>query len=369
MLIIAGNARSLIANRGDLIREIKRLGLGVAAAVPRADYLAEVEELGIEIHPIYMGRTGINPASDLRTLLILYRLMKDLKPAVVFGYNIKPVIYGSLAANLAGVPRIYSMITGLGHIFTAKDFKTRGVRRIVSLLYRAGLSCNSRVFFQNPDDLAEFIDKGILRDRSRAVRTNGSGVNMERFARQPIPEGPVTFLFIARLLIQKGIFEFCEAARQIKDKYPEARFVAVGPHDPGLPQSCSTRDLERWKSEGAVEFIGGVKDVRPWIKQCSVFVLPSYYREGTPRSVLEAMSMGRPIITCDSPGCRETVVEGENGFLVPPRRVEPLAAAMARFLEAPDLVPEMAEASWVITKRYYDVHKVNQVILEAMELT
>ncbi len=367
ILIAAGNSRSLIANRGDLIRDMRAAGLEVAAAVPTADYLPEVEELGITIYPVEMGRTGINPLHDLKYLLALRRLLREVRPQVVFGYTIKPVVYGSLAARLAGVPRIYSMITGLGHVFTTDNARNRRLQKVIGVLYRMGLSANRRVFFQNPDDLQEFLVRGMLKDRSKAVRTYGSGVDMQRFSREPLPQGPTTFLFIGRLLTEKGIAEFCEAARQVRSDYPEARFIAVGPHDPNLPHSCAAEDLERWKAEGVVVFVGGVKDVRPWITRSSVFVLPSY-REGTPRSVLEAMSMGRPIITSDAPGCRETVEEGVNGFLVAPRSVAPLAEAMARFLAQSELIAEMGESSWQRVECYYDVHKVNRVILDAMEL-
>lgn len=366
-MILAGNARSLIANRGDLIRDMRAAGLEVSAAVPTADYLPEVEELGIIIYPVEMGRTAINPMHDLKYLLGLRKLLRRVKPRVVFGYTIKPVVYGSLAAKLAGVPRIYSMITGLGHVFTTENARNRRLQKIIAVLYRTGLAANRKVFFQNPDDLKEFLDRDMLKDRTKAVRTYGSGVDMQRFAREPLPEGDLTFLFIGRLLTEKGVAEFCEAARQVKAVYPQVRFIAVGPHDPNLPHSCSADDLERWKAEGGVEFVGGVSDVRPWVKACSVFVLPSY-REGTPRSVLEAMSMGRAIITSDAPGCRETVEEGSNGFLVVPRQSQPLVDAMRRFLDEPELVPRMGDASWQLVKRHYDVHKVNRVILDAMEL-
>lgn len=367
LLIIAGNARSLIANRGDLIKDMQARGLVIAAAVPTADYLPEVEELGIEIFPIEMGRTGINPVHDLKTLWSLYRLIRKLKPKATFGYTIKPVVYGSLAAKAAGVSSIYSMITGLGHVFTTNSSKNRRLMKIVTLLYRAGLACNHKVFFQNPDDLQEFTERGILRDAGKAVRTYGSGVDIQRFPATPLPEGELTFLFIGRLLTEKGIAEFCKAAVQLRAEHPGVRFIAVGPHDPNLPHSCAAEDLQRWKEEGGVEFIGNVADVRPWIAQCSVFVLPSY-REGTPRSVLEAMSMRRPIITSDAPGCRETVEEGVNGFLVAPRTSEPLLEAMRKFVKEPTLVPQMAEASRNLVERHYDVRKVNKVILEAMEL-
>lgn len=367
ILLVAGNARSLVANRGDLIRDLLASGLEVAAAVPTADYLPEVEQLGITIYPVPMGRTGVNPLHDLKYLLGLRKLLRQQRPQAVFSYTIKPVIYGSLAARLAGVPRIYSMITGLGHVYTTDSARNRWLQKLIAALYRLALAANCKVFFQNPDDLQEFVDRGMLKDEAKAVRTYGSGVDVERFAPAPLPHGPPVFLFIGRLLTEKGIAEFCEAARKLRADAPEARFIAVGPHDPHLPHACAPQDLARWRAEGIVEFVGEVKDVRPWIVQCSVFVLPSY-REGTPRSVLEAMSMGRAIITSDAPGCRETVEEGVNGYLVPPRTVTPLAEAMRRFLAQPEQVVVMGQASRQLVEHYYDVRKVNRVILDAMEL-
>lgn len=368
VLIIAGNARSLIANRGDLIQDLTSRGLSVAAAVPSADYLEEVASLGIPIYRFDMGRTGMNPVHDFKTIVSLRKLIKTHKPKAVFGYNIKPVIYGSLAAKSAGVPRIYSMITGLGHVFAGDKKNNKHVLMIASLLYRSALFFNKKVFFQNPDDIQEFKQRGILTDPNKVVRVYGSGVNREQYPPMPLPDGNVTFLYIGRLLYEKGINEFCEAAALIKANHPHARFVAVGPHDPTLPHSCSNSDLERWKAVGAVEFIGGVSDVRPWIEQGTVFVFPSYYREGTPRCVLEAMSMGRPIITTDSPGCRETVIRGENGILVPPRDPNAVAAAMQRFLDEPTLAADMGQASIRFVEEYYDVRKVNRVIIDTMEL-
>lgn len=367
LLIVAANARSLIANRGNLLRDLKARGLSVAAAVPTADYLPEVEQLGIDIYPFAMGRTGINAWRDMRTVFSLYRLMRRVRPAAVFGYGVKPVVYGSLVARQAGVPRTYAMITGLGHVYTTQNMRTRFLRHVITRLYRLGLDRCDRIFFQNPDDLQEFIDRGIVRDKRKVVRINGSGIDLDRFAQQPLPDGPPTFVFIGRLLTEKGVAEFVEAAGMLRERWPRARFVAVGPHDPGLPHAVNGGDLEKWRAAGVVEFIGGVKDVRPWLADCSVFVLPSY-REGTPRSVLEAMSVGRPIVTSDAPGCRETVMEGENGFLVPPRDAASLARAMERFLESPALIPRMAEASRRLVEQKYDVREVNRVILEAMEL-
>jgi glycosyltransferase involved in cell wall biosynthesis len=295
--------------------------------------------------------------------------MKKAQPDKVFTYTVKPVIWGTLATRLAGVPEIYSMITGLGMSFSKpKSLKGRVFRNLVRMLYRGGVGRSTKVFFQNPDDYQDFVDNGILADTSKAVRTMGSGVNLERFPRMPLPQGPMVFLLIARLLKEKGILEFVEAAQSLKPSYPDARFVVVGPHDPSLSHAVSQSELDDWMAAGQVEFIGHVNDVRPWLEQASVFVLPSYYREGTPRSALEAMATGRAVITADAPGCRETVTDGETGFLVPPRDVDSLADAMRSFLTDGGLAARMGEASYQEAVASYDVRSVNKTILEAMNL-
>lgn len=367
LLIVAGNARSLIANRGDLVRDLLARGLVISAAVPEHDFLPEVKRLGVEVFTFDLGRTGINPWDDLKSIVSLMRLMRKLKPRAVFSYTVKPVVYGSLSAYLTGVPRVYSMITGLGHAYTTETWRTRLLRSVVSRLYCAGLACSHKVFFQNPDDLQDFVDLGIVRDLKKVVLINGSGVDVEYFSVQPLPKEAPVFLFVGRLLTEKGIAEFVEAAQQLHQRWPKARFLAVGPHDHSLPHSVTTEALRDWKRAGVVEFIGGVKDVRPWLAASSVFVLPSY-REGTPRSVLEAMSVGRAIVTTDAPGCRETVVEGENGFLVAPGSVQPLVEAMEMFLKKPELISRMAQVSRRIAVEKYEVSKVNMVILKAMDL-
>lgn len=370
ILIVAGNARSLIANRGDLIKSLQARGLNVCAAIPNADYLPEAESLGIEVVRFDMARATVSPLKDIRTLFSLWKTMRRFRPTVVFSYTVKPVVYGSLAARLAGVPRVYSMITGLGYVFGEEEGqRRRWLRRVVSKLYAVALARNDHVFFQNPDDLNEFRAQGVIREVEKAVRINGSGVNLERFREFPVPQGAPVFLYVGRLLREKGVGVFAEAAQQIKARHPNARFVVVGPHDPSLPGACSEEELARWKALGGVEFVGGVKDVRPYLNECSVFVFPSCYREGTPRCVLEAMSVGRAVITSDAPGCRETVMEGVNGFLVPPRSVETLVEIMQRFIDHPELAVTQGRASRALVEEKYDVVKVNRVLLDSMELS
>ncbi|PRY67367.1 glycosyltransferase family 4 protein [Halomonas ventosae] len=369
VLIVAGNARSLIANRGDLIREMLERGHAVAAAVPRADYLPEVEQLGIPVIPLDMARASLAPWQDLRTLAALWQVMRRLRPRVVLGYTVKPVVYGSLAARLAGVPRAYSLITGLGLAYgEARTRRARLLRTLVSSLYRVGLAGNRAVFFQNPDDQAEFLARGIIPAGLRAVRVDGSGVNLQEYPRCPPAEGPMLFLYVGRLLRDKGVDQFVAAAERLKPAFPEARFVVVGPHDPRLPHACGAAEVAGWHARGLVEFVGGVRDVRPWLARCHVFVFPSTYREGIPRCVLEAMATGRAIVTTDGPGCRETVLPDDNGVLVPPRDVQALAVALRGFLEAPERAARMGAASRRLAAERFDVRRVNRAMLEAMEL-
>ncbi|NYS26558.1 glycosyltransferase family 4 protein [Rhodobacteraceae bacterium 2376] len=369
VLFIAGNARSLVANRGDLIAEMQLAGHKVSAVVPIEDMLDSVHDLGIEVHPLRLARTGRNPIQDLGTVLRLYKLIKAIVPDVTFAYNIKPVVWGTLAARLGGVPERYSMITGLGTNFVEADgIKARLMRAFLARLYRIGVNGSRTVFFQNPDDLRDFIDLGVMKDARKAILTMGSGVNLDQFPRTPLPAGPMTFVLIARLLHNKGVREFCTAARAVRAEWPEARFVVVGPHDPSLPHAVAASELASWQAEGIVEFTGGVRDVRPHLARATVFVLPSYYREGQPRSALEAMAMGRALIMSDSPGCRETVRDGENGLLVPPRDASALADAMVQLLTRPELVRRMADASYARAVNEYDARKVNRGILKTMGL-
>lgn len=367
VLIVAGNARSLIANRGDLIAEMRGASYSVGALVPKADYLHGVDRLGIRIFPYDLARTGVNPIADLRSFRQITRTIRANRPAIVFSYNIKPVIYGSIAARLVGGNRRYALITGLGHTYITSSKRNIRLRRLTDWMYSAAIASCDKVLFQNPDDLAEFRQRGILKDACKAVLINGSGINLDRFAMQPIPEGRPNFLFVGRLLREKGIGEFVEAAALLHRKWPHARFTVVGGHDANLPHAVDAGELERWKESAIVEFVGSVDDVRPWLRQASVLVLPSY-REGTPKAVLEAMSVGRPIITTETPGCRETVREGVNGFLVPVGDAEHLADAMARFLESPMLIPQMGDASRRIAESKYDVSDVNRTILSSLGL-
>lgn len=371
VLLLASYAPSLVNFRGPFLQALVAAGHDVHAAAPSlpadAATMRRLEEMGIVAHDATLARTGLNPFADFRTLLSLVALMRRMKPDLVLGYTIKPVVWGSLAAALARVPKRFALITGLGYAFTG-DVKGRRrlLQTIVRGLYRLALGRAHKVFFQNPDDAALFRELRLVTPETPVVVLNGSGVDVDYYWQMHLPEMPLRFLLIARLLGDKGVREYVEAARRLRAHYPHVGFDLVGEVDSN-PDAISIEEAKRWKDAGIVTWHGALKDVRPAIAASHVYVLPSY-REGTPRTVLEAMAMGRAIVTTDAPGCRETVIDGENGFLVPVRDADALATAMRRFIDNPKLVASMGERSRAIAEEKYDVHKVNAVMMREMGL-
>jgi glycosyltransferase involved in cell wall biosynthesis len=366
-LLLSGTADELLPFRGDLIETLLKKGIEVHVALPDLELGSDLEKMllskGMQIHHVSVHRVSMNPIADLNTLWQLVVLMRAIRPDIVFTCMIKSVIYGLLAARIVGVPKRYASISGLGYAFTSGG--QRGLVRLLAHgLYALSLRGAHKVFFENPDDRKLFLDQGILKPTIPNRLVNGIGVNMEYYARTALPKGPPRFLLVGRLLRDKGVREYAAAAKIIKAKYPEAHFGLVGWIDLN-PSAIKQAELDTWIAEGTIDFMGRLDDVRPAIAQCSVFVLPSY-REGTPRSVLEAMSMGRGIITTDAPGCRETVVNEDNGLFVPVGSINELAEAMERFFTDPKLAEKMAERSFKIAEDKYDVRKVDQVLISEM---
>ena len=368
VLIVASFPDSLIKFRGPLMEAFQENGKEIHVAVPDLEeddqVYRDLSDKGVRVHRILLQRAGVNPISDLRTIRELYLLMRRLNPGLVLSYTIKPVIYGSLAAWLARVPQRFALVTGLGYAFTGEASGKRGLlKRIAQKLYRLALGKVGKVFFQNPDDEALFRQLDILPATTPSFVVNGSGVDVSEYSVSPLPKMPC-FLLIARLLGDKGVREYAEAAVKVRSRYPDAQFKLVGWIDDN-PDAIHQSELDEWVNGGTLEYLGKLGDVRPAIAECSVYVLPSY-REGTPRTVLEAMAMGRAVITTDAPGCRETVNDNENGFLVPVKSVDKLAEAMCRFIENPSLADRMGKRSREIAEEKYDVHKVNQSMLNEM---
>lgn len=369
VLILAGFAESIAAFRGTLIRDLTESGCEVHVAAPNLTWEPGLGlTLGLpndRFHAIPLTRNGTNPLADLGTVVAIWRLMRSLRPNATMPYTIKPVIYGTIAAWLAEVPHRYALVTGLGYAFTGK--RQGLLTGIIGMLYRFALGKAHKVFFQNPDDESLFRERGLLPRSVPSVVVNGSGVDVSSFSVEALPSGQQIFLMIGRLLGDKGVREYAEAARRVKARNAGVQFRLVGWIDTN-PDAISQSELDSWITDGTLNFLGKLDDVRPAIAGSTVYVLPSY-REGTPRTVLEAMAMGRPIITTDAPGCRETVIEGDNGFLVPVKSVDALVEAMQRFIDNPDLAAKMGQRSRQIAEDKYDVHKVNAVMLREMGIT
>lgn len=350
--------------RGDFIRDLVAKGYEVVATGPEPDYAEKIAALGARFVPIKMQKNRIGLFHDALYFIRLFALIRRERPDVVFSYTIKPNIYGTLAAAAAGVKKRYAMVTGLGYVYTAKTLRTLLLKPITALLYKLAFGCATGVFFQNQEDRDEFIGLGYLR-AEKCVLVNGSGVNLERFTRHPFPK-ELSFLMIARLLKCKGVMEYIEAAQTVKSLYPKVRFVLVGMTGK-LQDSMNMAQLQPLLEQRVIEWYGETGDVRPFLRDCSVYVLPSW-REGTPRTVLEAMATGRPVITTDVPGCRETVADGRNGFLVPARNPQALAEKMFWMLRHPEAIEKMGRESFELCKEKYDVRKVNKVMMDTMGL-
>ena len=356
--------------RGPLIRDLVAAGVQVHALAPDYDndLRQKIQALGANPVDFKMARTGMNPVREGVDTLRLAVLLRRLQPDVMLGYFIKPVIYGTLAAWLAGVQRRVAMIEGLGYVFTVssdrQSWQRKLLKTLVSSLYRFSLDRAHQVIFLNKDDLAEFVVARLVHEE-KAVNLGGIGVDLSEWPAAPTYVQPITFLLAARLLREKGIVEYAEAARLVKTRHPEIRFVLLGGLDPN-PGGLSQAEVQAWATEGLLEWPGHVA-VKPWLSQASVFVLPSY-REGLPRSTQEAMAMGRPVITTDAPGCRETVEEGVNGFLVPVRDVQALADAMLRFVQNPSLIESMGRESRRLAEAHFDVRKINARLLKILEV-
>jgi glycosyltransferase involved in cell wall biosynthesis len=326
--------------------------------------IADVAALGAQLHDVPLSRTGQNFLADFGYCRALCRLIRTLKPDHVLGYTIKPNIWGSFAARWCGV-RSTSLVTGLGYAFIEMPgLKRKLIQSVAKLLYRIATTFNARVIFQNSDDMRDFIAGHALGDTSKARLVNGSGVDMAHFTPAPLPAEPV-FLLIARLLRSKGVEEYAAAAHMVKSKLPGARFLLAGFLDEG-PDAITASQLDEWVQSG-IEYLGPLDDVRPALAMASVYVLPSW-REGTPRTVLEAMAMARAVITTDAPGCRQTVEPGQTGLLVPVNDAPALAAAMQKLAYDEKLRTQMGEAGYVRVKRLYEASAVAHSTLEAMSL-
>ena len=362
-VVLAANSSWNIVNfRAGLIRALQDEGYDPVVIAPReASTEQRISELGVEWLAVPIDRSGTNPLADLRLIARYSRLLRGICPAAFLGFTIKPNIYGAIAARSLGIP-VIANISGLGTVF----IKRGPLLALVTRLYRFALSRAAVVFFQNPEDVALFLERGIVRPR-QARLIPGSGVDPQRFDPVPLPEGPPVFLLIARLLGDKGVREYVAAARSLRTELPEARFQLLGPLDEGNRTAIARSELDRWVNDGDVEYLGETGDVRPFVAAATAVVLPSY-REGLPRTLLEAGAMERPLIATDVPGCRQVVADGVNGFLCRAGDAESLASAMRRLtqLDLARIRAMGAEARRKVVSEYSEA-VVFRAYLDALE--
>jgi glycosyltransferase involved in cell wall biosynthesis len=367
IVVVSPQADTLLLFRGDLLEAMVRLGHDVLVLVPHVDEheRRELSHLGVGIKTVPIRRTGLNPFHDVLATAALVRAIRGYGPEVVLAYAAKPVIYGLIAARIARVPLRAAIITGVGSALRPYSAsRGRWLSAIVRWLYVVALKGAQVVFFQNPDDERLFQRYGLIASSTIIQRINGSGVNLERYQPTELPPPPIVFLMIARLLRDKGVHEYIAAARMVRERLPECRVQLLGGLDVN-PSSITAAELAGWLSDGAIEYLGSTRDVRPYIAGAHACVLPSY-GEGMPRSVLECMAMGRPAIVTDVPGCRETVEPGRNGILVPPRDAESLAAAMIELASDPQRLAHMGQESRRRCETRFDVQHVNATIMDTL---
>lgn len=376
-VLISNNLTTVQKFRTDLLLEIAKKGYEIYVLAPDFDmFLAEKEYLetqGFILKEIQLQRTGTNPIADLRTVLDIYQHLVKIKPDFVLSYTIKPLIYGTISAFLAGVSKRYALVSGLGFAFQDHANNIGFVKKIINSLYKYALKRSTKVFFQNEDDRDLLKQIGILSGKTPNIIVNGSGVNTDYFYQAPLNMDAndvmaykISFLMVARLLKDKGVYEYFEAAKIVKQAFPDVEFNLVGWVDEN-PAAISKLELDEMISSNIINYKGKLSDVRPAIEDSNIFVLPSY-REGIPRSVLEAMSMGRAILTTNAPGCRETVIDGQNGYLVEVQSVDDLVKKMHYFINHNNLIGIMGANSRKIALDKYDVEKVNQHMICEMQL-
>ena len=358
ILIVSPKNKTVFNFRGDLIKDMISCGHEVVVTGPNQDFVEDIYALGVsKFIEVPLVKDNTNIKGDLSYLKKLKKVMKEEKPDLVFSYTIKPVTYGSIAAHKAKVKNIYAMVTGLGRVYTSNSVKTKIIRLITKILYKKAFKSCKAVIFQNSDDLNTFVNNKYL-PKEKATLVNGSGVNMDRFKRTPLPKD-VSFLMIGRIIKEKGVFEYCEAARIVKQKYPNTRFVLLGGFDKSIG-AIKPEDIQPYIDDGTIVFHSETKDPVAFYQQASVFVLPSFYREGLPRTILEAMSCGRPVITTDWPGCREPIVNEKNGFLIPIRNINALVEKINYLVSNPKVLADMSYNAFQRCKEMYDVNYVNK---------
>lgn len=362
LLVVCNDLNFFLLHRLPETTGALRAGYEVHVATPPGSRVAEVEAHGFVHHALTLSRSGRNPLRELASFIGFCRLFRQVRPDLLYLMTIKPILYGGIAARLTGVNAVVAAVFGLGYVFTDEKLTTRLLRKAVSFVYGLALGKrNLRTIFQNPTDRDVLVGLGAVA-AEKTVVIRGSGVDLQKFEVRPEPAGPVIVLMAARLLRDKGVAEFVEAARQLKTQGVNARFLLAGSPDEGNPSSFVQADLEKWRQEGNVELLGYRSDMPVLLSEAHIVVLPSY-REGLPRVLEEAAACGRAIVTTDVPGCRDAIVPGETGLLVPVRDAAKLAEAIRVLVEDAPLRHKMGESGRKLAERCYAVEMIVNVHL------
>lgn len=373
-VVFIGTAASSTLNfRSDLIKELQQSSheVYVFSSEYTSQELEAIESLGAIPIAYKLNRSGLNPLADIKSTYALSKEIRKIKPDLVFSYFSKPVIFGTLAAKLARVPKVMGMLEGLGYTFTEQprdiSKKTQVIKKAQILLYKLALPQLDKLIFLNPDDPKDLLEKYNITVKQVEV-LGGIGLNLTDYKHSNNYPKDITFIFVARLLAEKGIHDYIAAAKIVKDSYPQAKFIVLGAIDKEARGALKDSELKHLTANEIIEYPGHVNNVAEWIAKSSVFILPSYYREGVPRSIQEAMAIGRAVITTDVPGCRETVVDGVNGFLVEKWNPQALAEKMIYFIENPEQVAIMGYESHKMAQEKFDANEVNKRLLAILEL-
>lgn len=374
VLIACDSSRTLLEFRGKLIEEllVKNDVYVFTPKITQQHVKDKLKNMNVMVHENELNGSNVSIFSDLKYIFGLYNLLKEVKPDIFFPYTFKPVIYGTIMAKLCKIDCITPMLTGLGYNFTDRTSKKRLVSAITKILLRFSLTADKRIriIFQNKDDYHKLISSGIIGIKHQAFVVNGSGVDLKDYTYSEPETKAISFLMISRLINAKGIKEFYEAAKLVRQKFPGIKFNLIGAYDDNI--DAIDQELYASIQSGKVlQYMGQVDDVRPYIRDASILVLPSYYGEGVPRCILEGMAMGRAVITCDSVGCRETIsssAEEPNGFLIPVKNISALASKMEYYINHTKDILTYGLNGRKFAEQKFDVNLVNAAMLKIMQL-
>ncbi len=359
VMIIVAASNMVLSFRTDLIKKFQSEGYSVAVVAFDNDFEEQIKELGVKFYCANDNNRTTNPLKILSLKKRYVKIIKDFNPEIVFTFMLKPNVFGTVAAKKAGVKKVFSMVEGAGDVFIKTGFKWKIIRKVVCHLYKKGFKVSNKVFFLNNDDKSEFINRKIL-PQEKCELINGIGVNLDKFDYKPVTNTN-TFLMVARMLKTKGVMDYCKCARLVKEKHPEAVFNYLGQEG-----DITVSDIQEYIDDGSINYLGAVSDVRPYLEQASVMILPSY-REGFPMSIMEAQAVGRAIITHNVTGCKETVKDGYNGFLVEKGDYAMLVEKVVWCLENADKTREMCQNARAFAEQNFDQVLINKYIFDIVQ--